>query len=60
MSIFDDIGGAIRVTAGTALSVAVAPIAFALGVSEAAVRAAIKAGCETVEEIREWINENWR
>jgi hypothetical protein len=43
---------------GTVAGIAVAPIAVALGVSETMVRRAIKAGCRTQREIREWIEEN--
>lgn len=44
---------------GTVCGIAVAPIALALDVTEAAVRAAIRAGCRTEEEIEDWIDENW-
>lgn len=43
---------------GTVAGITVAPIAIALGVSETLVRSAIKAGCRTQKEIREWIKEN--
>jgi hypothetical protein len=43
---------------GTVAGIAVAPIAGALDVSETMVRRAIKAGCRTQREIREWIEEN--
>jgi hypothetical protein len=43
---------------GTVAGVAVAPVAIVLGVGEEAVRRAVRAGCRTQREIREWIEEN--
>lgn len=53
-----DVAEGIGDVVGTVAGIAVAPIAIALGVSEAMVRRAIKAGCTTQREIREWIEEN--
>ena len=39
---------------GTVLGIAIAPIAIALGITEEMVKAAIKSGCKTVEEIKEF------
>jgi hypothetical protein len=52
--IFEKVGDAV----GTLAGVAVAPIAVALGVSEALVKRAVKAGCRTQREIREWLEDN--
>ena len=43
---------------GTVAGIAVAPIAIALGVSYAAVKAAVKAGCRTTDQIDKWIRES--
>lgn len=53
-----DLFGAIGKTVGVVTGVAVAPIAYALGVSKHLVEQAIEAGCETEEEVREWLEEN--
>ncbi len=58
----DFLRGAARITGdlvGTVCGIAVAPIALALDVSEAAVKAAIRAGARTTDEIEEWIDDNW-
>ncbi len=43
---------------GTVAGIAVAPLAIALDCSEAMVKRAIKAGCRTEREIREWIDND--
>lgn len=43
---------------GTVAGIAVAPIALALGVTESAVKRAIKAGCRTQREIADWLRVN--
>lgn len=43
---------------GTVAGIAIAPVAIALGVSEQLVRRAVKAGCRTQAEIKQWIEEN--
>jgi hypothetical protein len=43
---------------GSVAAVPAALIAETLGVSATLVKSAKKAGCETTEEIRDWINEN--
>lgn len=50
----DDAAEVVGVVAG----IAIAPVAIALDVSESAVRRAVRAGCRTQREIREWIDEN--
>ncbi len=52
-------GTVVGAVAGTVCGIAIAPIAIALRVSEAAVTAAVKAGCRTQREIKDWIEENW-
>ena len=58
MSIFDDISDIAGSVIGTVCGIAVAPIAIALGVSVAIVKEAIRAGCRTQDEIKEWIEDN--
>lgn len=53
-----DLFGAVGEVIGVVAGVAIAPIAYALGVSEYLVRRAVKAGCRTEREIKEWIEEN--
>ncbi len=55
MGFLSDIGDFIGDSVGTALGIAIAPLAIALDVSESAVRRAIKAGCRTEEEIRDYL-----
>lgn len=43
---------------GAAVGIAVAPLAIALGVSEAMIRRAMAAGCKTEEEIAAWVRRN--
>lgn len=43
---------------GAVVGIAVTPLAVALGVSEAMIRRAIKAGCKTESEIAEWVRRN--
>lgn len=50
--------GAVGDVIGTVAGIAIAPIAYALGVSEHLVRRAVKAGCRTEKEIKEWIEDN--
>ena len=40
---------------GTVGGIAIAPIAITLDVSEGMVREAVNAGCETIEEIRDFL-----
>ncbi len=53
-----DLFGFVGDVVGTVVGIAVAPVAYALGVSEHLVRRAINAGCKTEKEIKEWIEEN--
>lgn len=53
-----DLFGIVGDVVGTVAGIAIAPIAFTLGVSEHLVRRAVKAGCKTEREIKEWIEEN--
>ena len=53
-----DLFGIVGDVVGTVAGIAIAPIAFTLGVSEHLVRRAVKAGCRTEREIKEWIEEN--
>lgn len=50
--------GAVGDVVGTVAGIAIAPIAYTLGVSEHLVKRAVKAGCKTEREIKEWIEEN--
>lgn len=45
--------------AGSIVGLAIAPLAVALDMSEDAVKAAVRAGCETKDEVKDWIRENW-
>ena len=58
MGFLYDIGESIGKVVGTAVGIATAPIAIALGVSEAMVKSAVRAGCTTKKEIEDWIEEN--
>lgn len=58
MSMLKDLFGAVGEVIGTVAGIAIAPIAYTLGVSEHLVRRAIKAGCRTQAEIKEWIDDN--
>lgn len=58
MGLLGDIGTFIGETIGTVAGIAVAPISIALGVSQAAVKRAIEAGCRTEREIKRWIDDN--
>jgi hypothetical protein len=40
---------------GTTVGIAIAPLAVALGVSQAAIKEAIKVGCRTEKEIRDFL-----
>jgi hypothetical protein len=53
-----DIAGTVGEAVGIVAGIAIAPVAIALGCTEAAVREAIKAGCKTVEEIKEHVKQN--
>lgn len=53
-----DIFGTIGKTVGVVTGIAVAPIAYTLDVSKHLVEQAIEAGCETEEEVKEWLEEN--
>lgn len=53
-----DLFGAVGEVVGTVAGIAIAPIAYALGISEYLVRPVIKAGCRTQTEIKEWIDDN--
>lgn len=55
MGFLSDIGDFIGDSVGTVLGIAIAPLAIALDVSESAVRRAIKAGCRTEKEIRDYL-----
>ena len=50
--------GVVGDVVGTVAGIAIAPIAIALGVSRTVVERAIRAGCKTEREIREWVKEN--
>lgn len=52
---FKFIGEVIGTCAGVVAGIAIAPVAIALNVSETAVKAAIEAGCTTVDEIKEFL-----
>lgn len=49
------LGKLIGEVVGTAGGIAIAPLAIALGVTQEAVKQAIDSGCETVEEIKEFL-----
>lgn len=53
--LLDDIADGIGTVVGTVVGVPVATAAIALGFSSEVVKAAITAGCETVEEIKNFI-----
>lgn len=53
-----DLFGAVGDVIGVVAGIAVTPIAYTLGVSEHLVRRAVKAGCHTEREVKEWIEEN--
>ena len=57
MGIFDDLFDVIGDVVGTVCGIAVAPIALTLGVSEKLVTRAIKSGCKTVDEIKDFIDD---
>lgn len=52
--IFDEIGKLV----GTTIGIATSPIAIALNISESMVKEAVKAGCKTQDEIRQWVRRN--
>lgn len=54
MGLFDEIGSLFGRVVGTAAGLALAPLAIVLDVTEEMVKEAIDAGCETVEEIKEF------
>jgi len=58
MGLFGDILEAAGEVVGTVAGIAVAPLAIALGCSEKLIKAAIRSGCRTEREIREWVKEN--
>jgi hypothetical protein len=58
MGIFDEVFDFAEDTVNGVFKIATAPVAIALGVSEALVKQAVRAGCKTQREIREWIEEN--
>ncbi len=55
MGFLSDIGDFIGDSVGTLFGIAIAPLAIALDVSESAIKRAIKAGCRTEEEIRNYL-----
>lgn len=58
MGFLNDLADTVGSVVGTVAGIAVAPIAIALGVSESLVLAAIRSGCRTEREIKEWIERN--
>ena len=54
--LLDDLASLTGKIVGTTLGIAVAPLAIALGVTESAIREAMSAGCETVEDIKEFLD----
>lgn len=53
--ILNDIAEGIGKVAGTVVGIPLAAAAIALGMSATAVNVAIEAGCETVEEIKDFV-----
>ncbi len=53
-----DLFGTIGKTVGVVTGIAVAPIAYALGVSNHLVEQAIRAGCKTEKEVKKWLEKN--
>ena len=54
--LLDDIASGIGSVIGTVAGIAIAPLALTLGVSVDVIKYAIKSGCETEEEIRDFVN----
>jgi hypothetical protein len=57
MGFLKDVGGMIGAGIGVVGGLAVAPVALALGVSVEVVKEAIKAGCKTIDEVREFLKD---
>ncbi len=58
MSLFDDVFGGLARLTGSIIGMPIGAISVALGVSERLVKEAMRAGCTTAEEIKEWIEDN--
>ena len=56
--LLNDIAKGLGVVAGTVAGVSFGVMAAIIGVPVDFVKSAVAAGCETQEEIREWIREN--
>lgn len=55
---FGDLFKAVGGVVGSIAGIPLAALSVTLGCSEELVRAAVRAGCETKEEIEEWIEDN--
>lgn len=57
MGMFDFIGKAIGAVVGSVLGLGVAVVAEALDITESAAKEAMDAGCETYDEIRDFLKD---
>jgi hypothetical protein len=58
MGLFNDVFGGLARLTGSIIGLPLGTLAAAFGVSERLVKRAIDAGCETADEVKEWIEEN--